>query len=748
MNELNKPSTDEQPGIESYKATIAAMQSELEQLHAKYESLLLDRHHLNTLMEHLPDSIYFKDAQSHFIRVNNAWSTRRHLAKPTDAINKSDFDFFSKELADSFFADEHKILTTGKALIGKVEKIESTGKETRWVSITKIPVTDPESGTIIGTCGISHDISFATRIEEELAKERDILHMLLDNSPDAIYFKDRESNFIRISRAQARMFHLKKPEEAIGKSDFDFFPIEHAQEAYNDEQRIVSTGKPVVGKIECETAPGMPERWVFTTKMPMCNRQGDIFGTFGISRDITEIKQYENALRSAKNDLEERVRKRTEDLQLANTSLETRISQLDFLNAASYEMAQRTDLKKLASTILKTFVSRLTRAVASFNVKTETGFSCIEASDILSPVKNHGASELALALLHADTITQPTMIENWRESLPVDKHPFSQLSDLPCCIIIPLLADNRYIGTILLFAGEGSAARFAEDEKVLRTLATHAAVSLSNTMYYQELGEKARLQGELDAARSIQQRLTPSCKPSIPRINLKGLYYPAYEVGGDYLDYFKNDAGCWVVVIADVCGKGVPAALLMTILRSAFRVDARTETSAKNLLCSVNNSMMINLDDRSFVTAICLIINPNGTLMSYARAGHPRLIKISAGSNQVHTFESDGIALGILPDPESFAHTITEQTLPLIAGDRYFIYTDGLTEAFDNHQNAYTTKRLLDFLGTDIGTSPEAILSATMTDIKSFTQGAPYHDDLTIIALEVTDAIQDEIAPD
>jgi len=148
--------------------------------------------------------------------------------------------------------------------------------------------------------------------------------------------------------------------------------------------------------------------------------------------------------------------------------------------------------------------------------------------------------------------------------------------------------------------------------------------------------------------------------------------------------------------------------------------------------------MLSNLDDRSFVTAICLIINPAGTAMSYARAGHPRLIRISGVDNQVETFQSDGIALGIIPEPEVFSQTIDELTIPLICGDRFFIYTDGLTEAFNLQKMPYGTKRLLEILHSgDIGATPESILNVIIRDIKAFTQGAPYHDDLTLIAMTV-----------
>ncbi len=722
---------------ESQKDVIKKLRKELSETKDLLRKLQLKARLHDTLMEHIPDSIYFKDVKSRFIIVNNAWAARRHITDRNTVIGKTDYDFFPKDLAEKFYQDEQKIIASGKPVIGKVEKIEIEGTKPRWISITKIPVFNPDSGEIIGTCGISHDISSVIKTEEELSHERDMLHILLDHSQDAIYFKDIKSRYLRISRAHPALQYIDSPEDAIGKTDFDYFPIEHAQEAFDDEIRIIKTGKPVLGIIERETAPGAPEKWVFTSKMPMRDKKGKIIGTFGISRDITKIKQYEDELNKAKKDLERRVRLRTKDLQAANTNLETRIEQLDFLTSTSYEMAQCVDINDLASVILGSFTSRLQNTAASLCIKLKQGYSCISTSGIFSKGKNKESLERAIKLLHADTLTNPTIINNWSDLLPTAKRPWSDLLNLPYYIAIPLLAENRHIGIIQLFAGEGASQIFQKEEKVLLTLAAHASVSLSNAIYYKELGEKAQLQGELDAARSIQQRLTPSFKPSIPRVNLKGIYSPAYEVGGDYLDYFVNEVGYWVVVIADVCGKGVAAALLMTMLRSVFRVEAGHETSAKKLLCSVNNSMQVNLDDRSFITAVCLIINPDGTNMSYARAGHPQLIKVSNNGNRVKTYESKGVALGILPEVESFAQTIDELTIPLNEGDRFFIYTDGLTEAFDKKKNAYSTKRLLNLLVKNIGTTPESVLDAIIQDIKVFTKGAPYHDDLTLIAMEV-----------
>src|SRR4051812_6101333 len=117
------------------------------------------------------------------------------------------------------------------------------------------------------------------------------LGVLLDTIPDNIYFKDASSRFTRISRHMARWLGLADPIEAMGKTDFEFFTSEHAEQAYRDEQDILRTGVPLVNVHEKETFPDGSVRWVSTTKMPLRDPDGNIVGTFGISRDITEYKR-------------------------------------------------------------------------------------------------------------------------------------------------------------------------------------------------------------------------------------------------------------------------------------------------------------------------------------------------------------------------------------------------------------------------------------------------------------------------
>ena len=217
----------------------------------------------------------------------------------------------------------------------------------RWVNTTKMPLLDSD-GKIIGTFGITKDISHIKKVQEEalqtaeelrsqeeemrqnmeemqatqedmqrqmeeneriqkaLGDEKALIDELLINLPEHIYFKDKESRFIRFSHSMLKLFGLEKPEELIGKSDFDFLSEEHARPAFEDEQRIIKTGKAIIDLEEKEVMSDGRIRWVNTTKMPLKNAKGEIMGTFGISKDITHMKRLEDeAVEKAKKLLEQ-----------------------------------------------------------------------------------------------------------------------------------------------------------------------------------------------------------------------------------------------------------------------------------------------------------------------------------------------------------------------------------------------------------------------------------------------------------
>jgi PAS domain S-box-containing protein len=267
------------------------------------EALRKERTLLRTLINALPDYIYAKDLESRFITAN--WAHLRAVGGKSldDMIGKSDFELFPRELAQKYYADEQQVIQNGRSLQDREERVVEHSGEEKWVLTTKVPMRD-NHGNVVGLVGISRDITERKRAEEDLKAERHLFHTLMDNIPDAIYFKDPESRFVRINRAQADRFELEDPSQAVGKTDSDFFTEEHAQQASKDELLIVQSGEPIVDKEEKETWPDGRVGWVSTTKMPLFDLGGRIVGTFGVSHDITERKQALEALSQSNRDLQ------------------------------------------------------------------------------------------------------------------------------------------------------------------------------------------------------------------------------------------------------------------------------------------------------------------------------------------------------------------------------------------------------------------------------------------------------------
>jgi PAS domain S-box-containing protein len=134
---------------------------------------------------------------------------------------------------------------------------------------------------------LEHELSIRKRVEEALVYERDLLHALLDNIPDLIYFKDTSSRFIRVNHAQATLLGVDHPDEAVGKTDFDFQTADLAQSFFSEERQIVETGQPLIDRIEYNPTPDGQPRWLSATKVPIIDKQGAVAGIIGVSRDIT-----------------------------------------------------------------------------------------------------------------------------------------------------------------------------------------------------------------------------------------------------------------------------------------------------------------------------------------------------------------------------------------------------------------------------------------------------------------------------
>ncbi|MEQ2007915.1 MAG: PAS domain-containing protein [Limisphaerales bacterium] len=257
---------------------------------AQFERALMDM-----FLQSVPDAVYFKDLESRFVRASISLAHRVGHDDANELVGKSDLDLFSEEHGMQAFADEQEVIRTGRPILGKVEKETLADGRSTWVLTSKLPWRNP-AGDIIGTFGISKDITALKRAEEELQNASDMLQALLDNIPDRIYFKNAQSRFIKVGKALVTRVGMTSPEQVIGKTDFDFHPPELARQFVHDEEHIMATGEAIIAKVEKQIGPDGEPIWASVTKVPIYDRIGQVTGIIGISRDITALKRAEDEL--------------------------------------------------------------------------------------------------------------------------------------------------------------------------------------------------------------------------------------------------------------------------------------------------------------------------------------------------------------------------------------------------------------------------------------------------------------------
>jgi PAS domain S-box-containing protein len=568
-------------------------------------------------------------------------------------------------------------------------------------------------------------------------REGDLLYALMNNIPDSIYFKDKNSRFVCVNKAWSFKRNLSDPAEAIGKSDFDYFSEKFAQHTFEAEKEIMQTCKPQEAQLEELQIEG-ERRWYTSSKVPVKNKNGATIGTCGITRDITDLKRIEEELAKTNLQLEIRVQERTFELKEANNRLELQIDQLNFLNSAAFSLAQSISRVDVYSAILDAFKPCFPKIAGCICALDDT-----EQPQIKSKTPGFDHEELplfierALRLFTSHKLQEPVLIPEWRKNHSLNIFQWPVSFDQSCCVLVPLRSDDKIISCLVIFTTSEFAERYVQEKSVVMTLSTIAAVCQKNAKYYDGLQNSARLEGELIAARNIQKSLIPQSRLSLPHMEIYGYYLPAYEVGGDYLDYFVNEEGYVVIAIGDVCGKGAPASMHMTMLRTTLRIKARNETSASKLVCEVNNSIRCDLSSLSFISLLCIIVNADKTELTYARAGHPPMLKFDNCGTTPSIVECGGIALGLLSDTTPLDSYIEEIFIHLKQGDKFFIYTDGLVEAINSADQNYGMENLINVLHTTTAADPKAIIDAVNKDVDNFKDSVPHRDDLTLCSFTI-----------
>lgn len=274
--------------------------------------------------------------------------------------------------------------------------------------------------------------------------------------------------------------------------------------------------------------------------------------------------------------------------------------------------------------------------------------------------------------------------------------------------------------------------------ELLRTLAQHTAVTVENELLYTEALENRKLQDELSLAREIQQRLLPNIRVAPSGFQVASFMKPCEAVGGDYYDVIPLGQDALAVAVGDVCGKGIPAALLFSSVLAALRTQLEYTTSPMQVVRRLNDLLIKSTGEAIFLTLFFGIYDKRRDRLTFVNAGHPPPLVIQRGG-AVRELKGTTPALGILEDSSRI-----QRTTRVRPGDVLLLYTDGLIEAQDRSKRIYGRRRLLRLVEEKLSTDPEkvfdpqALIDTVTEDLRQFLDGRPVTDDLTLLALKRT----------
>ena len=247
---------------------------------------------------------------------------------------------------------------------------------------------------------------------------------------------------------------------------------------------------------------------------------------------------------------------------------------------------------------------------------------------------------------------------------------------------------------------------------------------------------REQLKVEFHVARSAQQRMLPSSPPVLDGYSLSAHCEPAREVGGDLYDFIRLRDGRWGIGVADVSGKGVPAALYMTLTKGLLCAAAQDSGDPGHILGSVNRHLRAVAKKKMFVTMALGVLDPELRTLEYARAGHNPVVWRRAAARETRLLSGPGIGLGIA-SPMLFGKTLKTERLELASGDALVFYSDGLTEAMNELLEQFGEERLVEAVESTDGMHAEATRDSILKEVKRFLKGGNSQDDLTIAVLRV-----------
>jgi phosphoserine phosphatase RsbU/P len=296
-------------------------------------------------------------------------------------------------------------------------------------------------------------------------------------------------------------------------------------------------------------------------------------------------------------------------------------------------------------------------------------------------------------------------------------------------MVAPIISNNEVIGVFDLESDVVNS--YSNDDlEVLMLLASQVAIIIEKVMLHEQLIEKQRLETQLEVARQVQLELLPARDPQLDGFDISAYNFPTEEVSGDYYDWVRIYDDQIGIVIADVSGKGMPAALLMAFLRASLRAATHIGYAPAISMSKVNYLLWESIERNQFVTAFYGIFDATNRTLAYSNAGHnPALLMEADGTARFE--ERGGVPLGMFRDTRYYEYFLT-----LESGQLLVLYTDGLTEGMNATEEEYGRDRLVEAVRQCRDLGAREMIDYIHRDLITWTDGQGAHDDVTIFIIK------------
>lgn len=297
---------------------------------------------------------------------------------------------------------------------------------------------------------------------------------------------------------------------------------------------------------------------------------------------------------------------------------------------------------------------------------------------------------------------------------------------------IPFKTATSVIGTMMVINKLFCDSFNQDDIVALTTLASMATVAIENATLYQQTIQKTKLEADMKIAMEMQMELLPKEPPESDVYDVASMYTPAEMIGGDYYDYIPINEDNTGFIIADVTGHGVSAAFIMTLVKTCVQLSSSGIVSTKEVVGALNSFLFKNIPRNNFVSMLYAIINTKERKLHYTSAGHNPSMHFCAQSGEFEHITTDGLFLSLFEETE-----YGEITIPLKKDDIYLFYTDGLTEATNQHKEFLGMKRIQKIIKDNKDKSAQEISSCLFWYLQEFIGHQTLDDDLTFIVLKI-----------